>query len=155
MSDGRERFLHGAFIRLFRLWAASRTLASDGLAAMDELAGRLGLPAHTPAACETFFELIETRLGRALIAECCCSQRLSADEQALFRLIALAPEAGPALTTDRLPHGLPSAICWAAGAVRRALGLPPASADTPAGGTYPHFCPFRPAPAAVETSHGI
>lgn len=155
MATGRERFMQGAFIRMFRIWAASRACALDDYAAMEELSDRLDLPPQAAAACASFFALVESRLGRGLMAERCCSQRLSADEEALVRLITLAPDADVATTTDQLPHGLPSAICWAAGAVRLTFSFT-ANATAALGIHSPsRTCPFEPIGTATEAAHGL
>ncbi|MBL8657017.1 MAG: hypothetical protein JNJ92_06600 [Altererythrobacter sp.] len=152
MPIGRELFAQRAFVRLFRLWAVSRAQGLDELAAMGELVPRLLLPAETVPAAAGFFSLVEGRLGRPLAAESCCSRRLSPDEEALLRLVLLAPEAGGTLTSTAVPHGLPSALCWTALAVRNAFGL---GDGGNAGTTGPLVCPFEPASAPQANAHGF
>lgn len=149
MAVGREKFAQGAFVRLFRIWAASRSCGLDENAAMSSLVERLGLPGTTAPACAGLCELVEAKLGRRLVGESCHSQRLSTDEHALVRLLLLAPEAAVATTSP----GVPAAICWAANAVRSALGLEPNDAE--GGVPMAAACPFDPPPRAAEMPHGF
>lgn len=110
------------FVRLFRLWAAAREAGENPLPHMQDAAAPLGAAPELAVACASLFELIEGQLDRRLVPECCCSPALSRDEQALLGVLRHAPQRGQPFTTAAVPHGLPGAICWAAFAVRRALG---------------------------------
>lgn len=110
-------------IRLFRRWSAARQLGENPVIALHAMATPLRYPVETGAACASLFELVEGLLGRTLVRECCCSQTFSVDELALIGLLRCAPDLGSPLTSTAIPHGLPGAVCWAAMAVRRALGL--------------------------------
>src|SRR3990170_6118910 len=137
------------FVRLFRLWAAAREAGKNPLPHMQDAVALL-LPAPELAVgCASLFELVEGQLGRRLVPECCCSPALSRDEQALLGVLRHAPEAGVPLTGAAVPHGLPGAICWAAFAIRRALGA--SFADEAEAPAMPAVCPFGqvPQPALV------
>jgi hypothetical protein len=110
-------------IRLFRRWSAARQLGENPVIALHAIATPLRYPVETGAACASLFELVEGLLDRALVRECCCSQAFSVDELALIGLLRCAPDLGSPLTSATIPHGLPGAICWAAMATRRALGI--------------------------------
>lgn len=129
-------------VRLFRRWAISRESGINPIVALHEVADVLRFPVETAVACASLFELVEGLLGRSLVRECCCSRACSADELALIGLLRCAPD----LRLDRrlgtatlaIPHGLPGAVCWAAMAVRRALGLSPRQVSQVG------HCPFDP-----------
>ncbi len=135
------------FVRLFRLWAAAREAGENPLPHMQEAVG-LFLPAPELAvACASLFELVEGQLGRRLVPECCCSPALSRDEQALLGVLRHAPDAAQPVASAAVPHGLSGAICWAAFAIRRALGASFAgAAENP---ELPAVCPFDQAPQLV------
>lgn len=140
------------FVRLFRLWAAAREAGENPLPHMLA-AGSLPGPAPARAlelavACASLFDLVEAQLGRRLMPECCCSPAPSRDERALLGVLRHAPGAGQPLASAAIPHGLPGAVCWAAFAVRRALGtrFDGAVAAAAVRQTAPEICPFREAP---------
>jgi len=83
--------------------------------------------------CGGLFELVEARLGRALVRECCCSVRFSADERALTGVVRTARSDGMGGSGDAAKSGLEEAIGWAARAVRAAMKMPVG----PAPGTRP------------------
>ena len=155
MAIARDRFMQGALIRLFRIWNRHWMLERDRVAELTELADRLSLPSQAVAACTSFFALVEARLERSLKSNLGCARRLSSDEEALLRLVALAPSAGVVATNVEIPHGLPSAICWAAATVRRTFGLPSAAAYGPISPTSPRNCPFANARQGLEKLHGL
>lgn len=128
------------FVRLFRLWAAAREAEENPLPHMQEIVALIGPKPELAVACASLFELVEGQLGRRLVPECCCSQELSRDEQALLGVLCHAPDAAQPLTSAAVPHGLPGAIRWAAFAVRRALGASLAG-ELETRGT-PAACPF-------------
>lgn len=111
-------------IRLFRLWGIAREDGEVGLGRMYEVARELRLPDEAATACASLFELIESKMGRSLVRECCCSRTLSTDETALLSLIQAVPVLQVFQGSIRVPHGVPGAILWAALAVRRATGWP-------------------------------
>jgi hypothetical protein len=131
-------------VKLLRLWAAAREAGDNPLPHMQDAVAPF-LPAPELAvACASLFELVEGQLGRRLVPECCCSAALSRDEQALLGVLRHAPEVGPLLTSAAVPHGLPGAICWAAFAVRRALGASFTVEGEPE--PAPAGCPFEQSP---------
>jgi hypothetical protein len=142
------------FVRLFRLWAAAREAGENPLPHMQDVVALIGPRPELAVACASLFELVEGQLGRHLVPECCCSAELSRDEQALLGVLRHAPEAGEPSTGAAVPHGLPGAICWAAFAIRRALGEGFAGKAETASqrGSAPALCPFDRAPqlAAAE-----
>jgi len=135
------------FVRLFRLWAAAREAGENPLPHMQGVAQLIGPRPDLAIACASLFELVEGQLGRKLVPECCCSPALSRDEQALLGVLRHAPEAGVPLTGAAVPHGLPGAICWAAFAIRRALGA--SFADEAEAPAMPAVCPFGQVPQPV------
>lgn len=133
------------FVRLFRLWAAARAENENPLPHMQETTWPYASAPELGVACASLFDLVEAHLGRPLVPECCCSHDLSGDERALLGVLRHAPEAGQPLTGAAIPHGLPGAICWAAFAVRRALGRSFGAAYEPplaANDEPPKACPF-------------
>jgi hypothetical protein len=107
-------------IRLLRRWTAARDAELNPLANLVELATGLGESPMLPVALDSLVQLTEACLGRQLLAECCCSPSLSADERALLLLVAAAPAPGEAPTS--IPHGLPGALSWAAASLKSLLG---------------------------------
>lgn len=99
MVENGDAFASRFVIRLLRSWSASRAYAAPDLLRMEELSASWGLSDTVAPACARLFELVEAHLGRALVSECCCSPRLSADERALLGLIRHAQ-------TEK--HGSPS-----------------------------------------------
>ena len=138
MNDHALRNQECVAIRMFRRWAIARESEINPVAALFELTNSLGCPVETAPACASLFELVEGHLGRSLRRECCCSNTCSSDELALIGLLRCAPDLGDNAATRTIPHGLPGAVCWAAVAVRRALGL--ARGKVP----YLQACPFDP-----------
>lgn len=135
------------FVRLFRVWSSAREAGDNPLPHMQQAAERFSPAAELAVACASLFELVEAHLNRSLVRECCCSQALSPDEQALLGLLRHAPSAGIPIAGRAIPHGLPGAIRWAAFAVRGALGLEdsPVAGDGPG----PAACPFQAADGAI------
>lgn len=129
-------------IRLFRAWSTAREAGLAPIVALHGIAEPLNYPAETAPACASLFELVEGLLGRTLVSECCCSRACSPDELALIGLLRTAPDLGAVVATTTIPHGLPGAVCWAAMAVRQALGMTPRPL-MPAG-----HCPFKIEPAS-------
>lgn len=109
------------FVRLFRKWSAARLAGLNPLPHMQVLAAPFAPAPDLILACASLFELTEAHLGRPLEPECCCGSTLSRDEAALIGLLRHAPDAGQAMASTAIPHGLPGAIRWAAFAVLRAL----------------------------------
>lgn len=124
-------------IRLFRTWSTAREAGLNPVVALHGIAEPLNYPAETAPACASLFELVEGLLGRSLVGDCCCSRSFSPDELALIGLLRCAPNLGPGVAFSAIPHGLPGAVCWAAMAVRRALGM------THQPILAPQHCPFR------------
>ena len=155
MATGREMFAQGILVRLFRAWSACRSAGAADFSRMHEIVAPLKLPDETVPACASLFELVEAHLERALDAECCCSQRLSADERALLGVVSIAPTLQPATSTVDVPHGLPGAICWAAMVVRHAFAieedaaLPDGFPEAAAG------CPFVRRDSQPEALRGV
>ena len=125
------------FIRLFRLWAAARAEQENPLPHMQDASWLYASAPELAVACASLFDLVEAHLHRPLVPECCCSAALSRDEEALLGVLRHAPEAGQPLTAPPTPPGLPGAICWAAFAIRRALG-----SGAGGEGEAPTRCPF-------------
>lgn len=123
MQPESDAFAEALVVRLFRLWSMARGEGANPLVTMHDAASRFRFPDETASACASLFELVEGHLGRKLERECCCSKVLSPDEVALLGVVRAAPTLSPAYGTVDIPHGLPGAICWAAMAVRRALGI--------------------------------
>ncbi len=143
MEPSFSHFARATVIRLFRIWAMAKEKESESLPPMFELASDLNLPDDTAAACDSLFALVENPLGRPLVRESCCARTFSADEKALIGLIEAAPSIEAGRGTQRLPHGLPGAILWAAMAARRALRWSPPGSH---GGPEPsgrEACPFE------------
>jgi len=131
----------GTLIRLFRIWAQARDMHRNPLPEMTAaIAGRNTSP-ELAAACHSLFQLTEACIGRQLDPADRCASNLSRDEYALLALIEAAPNAGTLVTEDRLPHGLPGALCWAASAVNRAFGVPLSFAITGGGCPFAHDGP--------------
>ncbi len=86
-------------------------------------------------ACDSYFALSEACLGRQLAVSANGPRdvpldiTLTADERALLTALRHCPLPSEAVRmAPGIPHGLPGALCWAAYAVRRALGVQQASA---------------------------
>lgn len=107
------------FIALFRIWADARARCANPLPDMYAHGARSGAAAELVPACESCFALTEACLGRALRRG---GDVLSRDEEGLLLMLLHAPSVGSARGTERVPHGLPGALCWASFAVSRALG---------------------------------
>jgi hypothetical protein len=140
------------FVRLMRKRAAARTSGDNPLPHMQALVLPFEPSPDLALACASLLDLIEAHLGRTLVPECCCSQTLSRDEEAVLALLRHAPEAGLPIAVASVPHGLPGAICWAAFAVTRALaatfGAATFAAETEqAAPRVATTCPFGPPPA--------
>jgi len=88
-------------VRLLRRWAVEREHGGDQLPSLVKLGRRLGIDAQAAVAVASMFQLAEHCLGRPLQAECCCSPRLSRDEQAMLLLLHQPVAAAS------IPHGLP------------------------------------------------
>ncbi len=110
-------------LRLLRRWSAVRSTGENALPSLVRLMGELGGPAEGAIALHSLFQLTEECIGRALQAECCCSNSMAPDERAIMALIAAAHSNSSVFTTAAIPHGLPSALCWAAASARWALGI--------------------------------
>lgn len=124
-------------LRLLRRWGAARSVGESSLPSMVELIGELGGPADAAVALHSVFQLTENCLGRPLQVECCCNRGTTADERAMIMLIGTAPLNGPTLTSPAVPHGLPSALCWAVASTRIMLGARSYSQTSPIA-----QCPF-------------
>lgn len=109
------------FIRLMRKWSAARASGENPHPPMQAMILPFEPSPDLALACASLFDLVEAHLGRPLVPDCCCSQSLSRDEEALLSLLRHAPEAGQPMTGGTVPHGLPGAIRWAAFAATRAL----------------------------------
>lgn len=151
-----------AFVRLFRLWSAARATGTNPLPPMNDTMALFAPAPELAIACASLFDLVEAHLERRLVSECCCSHDMSRDERALLGVLRHAPAAGLPLTRSAIPHGLPGAICWAAFAVRRALGRSFGEAFALGNGEEeaPVTCPFgapseatEPPPAVEMTMH--
>lgn len=134
------------FIRLMRKWAAARASGENPLPHMQALVLPFDPSPELTLACASLLDLIEAHLGRALVPECCCSQSLSLDEDAVLAVLRHAPEAGQPVVGASVPHGLPGAIRWAAFAVTRALATTFGATVEAAEAAPPvaTACPFRP-----------
>lgn len=153
MAIGRNTFAQGVVIRLFRAWSAQIEAGHAPMARLQEIVAPLGLPDETVIACASFFELVESHLGRRLAREACCSRRLSPDESALLGVLRVAPSLAGIAASAAVPHGLPGAIVWAVVSVRRALGM-----AEPEEGALPRpqrVCPFSPPVPRAEAAHGV
>ncbi|MEM8697369.1 MAG: hypothetical protein AAGE05_15210 [Pseudomonadota bacterium] len=111
----------GLLIKLFRTWSAAREIGNNPLPAMYAHAEPFAAAPELIPACESYFVLVESYVGRSLIPECCCSVAPSTDEVALITILRHAPTAGPVKTNRAVPHGMPGALVWAAFSVQRAL----------------------------------
>lgn len=116
-------------VRLLRRWAAVRSLGERALPSLVALARELGEEPQVAISLHSVFQLTEGCLGRPLEPECCCSKNLSKDEQAMLVLIGAMPE--------RVPHGLPGVLAWAAATARLMLGRAPGPPQS-----APSTCPF-------------
>lgn len=109
-------------VRLLRRWTAACEAEENPLPTLVELGSSMGLSPHVAVALASLFQLTESCLGRRLRTECCCNRSISADEQAVLTMIAAAPTLKLQSASRKIPHGLPSALAWAAFSVRRLLG---------------------------------
>ena len=123
-------------VRLLRRWAAGGDLGPARLPSLIRLGNRIGVAPEAAVALASMFQLTEACLGRPLEAECCCSQRLSSDEQATLMLLAAAPMR-PHQSLPPIPHGLPGALVWAVASVRKLMGGIESELAVP-----PRGCPF-------------
>ncbi len=132
------------FIRLMRKWAAARASGDNPLPHMQALVLPFDPSPELALACASLLDLIEAHLGRTLEPECCCSQALSRDEEAVLAVLRHAPDAGQPIAGASVPHGLPGAIRWAAFAVTRALAATfgPATEFAEAAPRVGAACPF-------------
>lgn len=110
-----------AVVRLLRRYTVCQQINAAPLPLLTELGSELGIAAPPVVALASVFQLTEACLGRPLIAECCCSPSTSTDERALLLLLTRARDAGPALGSSDVPHGLPGALAWAVASTRRLL----------------------------------
>ena len=125
-------------VRLLRRWAAGADLGPGRMASLVALGKGIGVEPMAAVALASLFQLTESCLGRPLVAECCCSPRLSRDERAILALLAVdLPPHPHQASPSSIPHGLPGALVWAVASVRRFLGEP--IAPRPVAG-----CPFAP-----------
>lgn len=124
-------------VRLMRRWAAEGREGHRRLAGFVAFAGTIGVQPVAAVAIASLFQLTEACLGRPLVAECCCSRRLSRDEHAVLLMLTTAPAAHPHQSFPQIPHGLPGALLWAIESVRTLTGDLAAPARTP----IPR-CPF-------------
>ena len=122
-------------VRLLRRWAAVRSLGDNALPSLVALAGELGESPQVAISLHSLFQLTESCLARPLVAECCCSRSLAADERATLTMLASASRLMPLRTPAAVPHGLPAALAWAAATARLMLGGEVTSAAQPG-------CPF-------------
>lgn len=144
------------FVRLLRKWSAARASGENPLPHMHALAAPFEPSPELAMACASLFDLVEAHLGRTLVLECCCSQILSRDEEALVGLLLHAPDAGQPIAGGAVPHGLPGAIRWAAFAVTRALAATFGEAggldDADISPMPVRACPFGTAPVQVHAT---
>lgn len=111
-------------LRMFRRWVAARDAELQPLPNLVEFARQIEQPFEVAVALDSVFQLTESCLGRPLVAECCCSREIVADERAILMLIASAPSGVSAGQSSRtIPHGLPGALCWAVHIFRDFVGL--------------------------------
>lgn len=108
---------HGhRIVRLMRRWAAGDGGEGRQLPGFVAFAGTIGVEPVSAIAIASLFQLTEACLDRPLVAECCCSRRLSRDERAILLMLATArPHQG----FPPIPHGLPGALLWAIESVRK------------------------------------
>jgi hypothetical protein len=143
------------FVRLLRKWSAARASGENPVPHMQAMVLPFDPSPDLALACASLFDLVQAHLGRILVPECCCSNALSRDEEALLGVLRHAPEAGNPIASAAIPHGLPGAIRWAAFAVRRALAASFGTddlLDVPERAPFARACPFatiRPAVGAM------
>jgi hypothetical protein len=126
-------------VRLLRRWAAAGEVG-DPIAGLVELAEAMGVAPDAAFAVASLFQLTEAHLARPLVAECCCSKSLAADERAILLLLAAPAGTADPQATRIIPHGLPAALRWAVASVRRLMGLDDQAPAATA------VCPFRTGP---------
>lgn len=130
-------------VRLLRRWAAAGE-SGDPITGLMELAETMGVAPDAALAVASLLQLTEAHLARPLVAECCCSNSLAADERAILLLLVTPTGIGDPHATPTIPHGLPAALRWAVASVRRLMGLDgPATAATTS-------CPFQTGPDCDE-----
>ena len=122
-------------VRLLRRWAAVRALGDNALPSLVALAGELGESPQVAISLHSLFQLTEGCLGRPLVAECCCSRSLAADERAMLILLASGSSCFGSVSST-IPHGLPAALAWAATTARLML-------RGEVNATTHHSCPFQ------------
>jgi hypothetical protein len=133
-------------IRLLRRWVASRSSGVEPLPDLVGFAEASGVASTAAVAAASLFQLTEACLGRDLDAACCCSPQLGRDERAVLALLRAAPDVDAVLSSQAVPHGLPSVLRWSALSLRRLLGddgwgsVANSASDA-------RTCPFGPAPA--------
>jgi hypothetical protein len=128
-------------VRLLRRYAVCRQVGEQPLPPLTSLGAELGIPAPAVVALASVFQLTEGCLGRTLVAECCCSPMLTADERALLLLLKRTTPAAPALGSSDIPHVLPGALVWAVASTRRLLD--PSFPERMNGASQPlTTCPF-------------
>jgi hypothetical protein len=74
-------------VSLFRTWAAARTAGQPVLPLCIARAQKLKISDQAGVSCASLFQLLEARLQRPLVPECCCSQNYSPDEQIIVSLL--------------------------------------------------------------------
>lgn len=131
----------GIVTRMLRIWHASRSIGENPLPLMQVQAAPIVVSPEFASACDSLFMLTEAVLGRSLVPARCCSPHSSRDERAVLAMLRHAPSAGTLRTNAAVPHGLPSALRWAAFAVLRTLGDRLEETDVDAT-TTPTRCPF-------------
>lgn len=115
-------------VALFRRWAWSRNRGVNPMPAMMRLVEGSAYDWTLVPACDSFFALSESCLGRPLSAgpdaapDIAPREPFLPDEIGLIATVVQCPPADGAAVNAGIPHGLPAALCWAAQAVRRALG---------------------------------
>ena len=109
-------------VRLMRRWTAEAREGGPQLAGFVTFAATLGIQPMAAVAIASLFQLTEACLGRSLVAECCCSRRMSRDERAILLLLGTARPAHPHQSFPQIPHGLPAALLWTVESVRKLTG---------------------------------
>ncbi|MBZ6378509.1 hypothetical protein B5C34_12525 [Pacificimonas flava] len=105
-----------AIVMAMRSWVAAREAGLPPVAVIADRLASMDLSPEIPVVLDSYFGLIEARLGRPLEPECCCSTDLSPDERAALSLLrhAAGQSPSPVTTSAAVPHGLPAALHWAA-----------------------------------------
>ena len=129
---------HGhRIVRLLRRWSAARRGEGCQLSGFVAFAGTIGVEPVPAVAIASLFQLTEACLDRPLVAECCCSRRLSRDERAVLLMLSATPSSHPHQSFPPIPHGLPAALLWSIESVRTLTGEFAASDSI-----RPARCPF-------------